>query len=256
MIVLSKLLPVFVFPIGLTLFLIALGFLLIRLDRIRQAMAPMAAAFLVLYLFSIMPVAGFLVKRLERRYLPVEPAMVKADAIVVLGGGGRPKTYPRRTVEFNEGGERIFEGIRLYKAGAAPVVIPTGGGIAFISKGQKEGSDIKEWMVEFGVPPEAILAEDSALNTYQNATFVRTLLNQRGIGKRVVLVTSALHMVRSVPIFRKAGFDVVPAPCDYIGEDGPMSWYHWLPNVSALLMSTQAIKEMIGITAYSIMGWM
>lgn len=256
MIVLSKLLPVFVFPVGLTLLFIALGLLFRRLERPRLTTFSLVFAFTVLYLFSTAPVAGFLAKRLERRYLPVEPASIKADVIVVLGGAGRPKAYPRRTVEFGEGAERIFEGIRLYKAGVAPVVIPTGGGISFIAGGQREGSDLKSVMVEFGVPEGAVIAEDSALNTYQNATRVKAILESRGIGKRVALVTSAMHMVRSVPIFRKAGFEVIPVPCDYLAEDVPINWYHCLPQAPALLLSTQALKEQIGIAAYTLLGWM
>lgn len=257
MIVLSKLLPVAVYPLGLVIELIVLGLFFIHRKKVRLAYGCLGFSLFILLAFSNQYVAGMLFRKLERRYPTVNEQTVKADAIVVLGGCCRPNISPRNHVEFNEGAERIFEGIRLFKAGAAPVVIPTGGGIDFILKGQKEGNDMREALVEFGVPEGAVLAETQSRNTHENAVLVKKLMREKNIPLHIILVTSAAHMRRSVTIFTKAGFDVIPAPADFLVEDrSGDTWFNLLPKVECLTMSTQAIKEWIGIMVYKLMGWL
>ncbi len=257
MMVLSKFLPLAVYPLGICLELLLLSLILIYLKKIKTASLCICLSVFVLLFFSSQPVSNWLAKGLERKYLPISEQSVKADAIVVLGGGCRPAIFPRNHVEYNEGAERVFEGIRLYKAGAAPYVIPTGGGIDFILKGQKEGNDMREVMIEYGVPDSAVMAETEARNTYENAVYVKKLMKEKKIGMKVILVTSAMHMPRSQPIFKKAGFDVIPVPVDYLVDDGQSSFfYSLLPKTENLALSTQVIKEHIGIIIYKMLGWL
>jgi uncharacterized SAM-binding protein YcdF (DUF218 family) len=257
MILLSKLLPVFIYPLGLSIELILGGVVCLWLNRRKTAFVLLFLAAGVLFTFSSAPVSRKLAKSLEREYLPVDEKTVKGDAIISLGGGGRPKVYPRNHAEFNESGERIFHALRLYKAGAAPWVITSGGGIDFIIKGQKEGEDMKELMVEFGMPADRVLVESQAKNTRENALLVKKIMEEKKLGMTIVLVTSAMHMKRSVAIFKRAGFTVVPAPADYIIEDSEYScWFGLLPNASNLELSSAVIKEYIGIATYKMLGWL
>ena len=57
--------------------------------------------------------------------------------------------------------------------------------------------------------------ETGSINTRENALDSYGLLAPRGI-RRIILVTSALHMPRAAVAFRKAGFDVIPAPADFV----------------------------------------
>jgi uncharacterized SAM-binding protein YcdF (DUF218 family) len=254
--VLSKLLPLAVYPLGLIIELLLLAIVLIRFKKHRAAAVSLGIAAFIALFFSSQIGANALTRNFERKYLPVDEKSVKADAIVVLGGCCKPKMFPRNHVEFSEGVERILEGIRFYRAGAAPVVIPTGGGIDFILKGQREGDDMREALVEFGVPDSAVLVERESRNTYENALFTKKLMQERHLGLRIILVTSAMHMVRSVPIFKRAGFTVIPAPCDYQAEDGNVNWYALVPRAECLFLSTMVIKERIGIIIYKLLGWL
>jgi uncharacterized SAM-binding protein YcdF (DUF218 family) len=256
MIVLSKLLPIAVYPIGLVIECIIAALVLLYFRKLKAACTLLGLSLFILLFLSNSVVPGAMAKTLERKYLPVSEQAVKAEAIVVLGGSGRPKRFPRNHVEFNEAGERIIEGMRLYKAGAAPWVIPTGGGIDFILKGQKEALDLREVLLELGVPDSAILPQADSKNTYEDAVYVKKLMEDKKIPRNIILVTSAMHMVRAVPIFKRAGFTVIPAPVDYLIEDGNISWFHLLPSATNLLLSSQVIKEWIGIAAYKMMGWM
>jgi uncharacterized SAM-binding protein YcdF (DUF218 family) len=256
MMVLSKLLPLFVYPLGFAFSMVVFALIMFRLQKTKLAYVAAIAALLVLYVSSITPVSTWIVGSLESRHKAVRPGSVKADAIVVLGGPGRPKKGARQFIEFGESGERIFDGIRWWKSGASPVVITSGGGIDFIQKDQKEGEDLKNLMIEFGVPKSAILAENAARNTYENALYVRALMIEKGMSLRVILVTSAIHMPRSLAIFKKAGFDAVPAPCDFIAEPYQANWFSFLPKSDNINLTTQALKEYIGIVTYKMLGWL
>ncbi len=52
---------------------------------------------------------------------------VKADAIVLLGGGTEAPDTPRQMVEVNSAGDRVLYAAQLYKAGAAPLIISLAG---------------------------------------------------------------------------------------------------------------------------------
>jgi uncharacterized SAM-binding protein YcdF (DUF218 family) len=258
---LSKLLPLFVYPLGLACLLLAAA-LIVRGRRVRQAAGLLAL--LVLLLFGNRPVANRLVSSLEWQYLPAtDPPQV--DAIVLLGGGTRPALAPRLQSEVNEAGDRMVYAARLYRAGKSPVVVVSGGFIEFLGSTVPEAAAMQELLGLLGVPDEAIWQEAESRNTYENALFVRELLAPKGLN-RILLVTSALHMPRSVRIFVKQGFDVIPAPTDYlttyrdertaadVGIGGRL--LALVPSAESLELSTRALKEYIGMAIYRLRGWL
>ena len=255
MILLSKLLPIFFYPVGLAIEFAIAAMVMHHRKKPRGARICITLSLLTLLLFSNQFMSDALVRSLENKYSPISPTAPIAAAIVILGGGMRSNILPRLHVEFSEQGDRLIEGWRLYRAQAAPLIIPTGGGIDFIQKGKREGDEIRDILIELGVPNEAIIPENESRNTHENALFVRKLMDEKGIGKEILLVTSALHMPRSVAIFQKEGFNVIPAPADYIADLSERSWYALLPNVENLDHSTQAIREWKGIVVYKMLGW-
>ena len=109
---------------------------------------------------------------LEREWTAVKAEDApKADAIVLLGGGMGSNTnvYPNAEMysEMWSGADRVWHAARLWKAGKAPIVIPTG-------CGEKESA--VPLLRDLGVPDEAILVEDKARNTEENARFVERIL--------------------------------------------------------------------------------
>jgi uncharacterized SAM-binding protein YcdF (DUF218 family) len=80
----------------------------------------------------------------------------------------------------------------------------------------------------------------------------------------VVLVTSALHMPRSVKLFKLAGIEVTPAPVDYTITD--QEWkelmqptlenilINLLPTSANLKSTTSSMKEYIGMVVNQITG--
>ena len=223
---------------------------------------PVVLALIVLLLASNNWVANGIVQSLEWQQIP-PGKLPTADAIVVLGGGTKPAFAPRPAVDLGEGGDRVFYGAQLYREGKAPVVIASGGRIAWRGAGPSESSDMAAILKTLGVPATAILQDPTSLNTYQNAVNVRKILQERGI-RRILLVTSAMHMPRSLQIFRRQGIVAIPAPTDFLvtqpdleepNSSPQATLLSLLPDSERLEKTTRALKEYIGMVVYRLQGW-
>ncbi len=194
---LSKLLPLFVYPVGIATILILLSVLLRRWRIVSISMAVAAA--LVLLVFSNGGVAGRMASTLEWQYLPAAE-LPNADAIVLLGGATRAAVDPRRMTEMNEAGDRLIEAVRLYRDGKAPIIVASGGAIDWLGTSTPEAEGMQQLLEFMDVSPDAIVIDSSARNTYENALYVREIADERGYNS-ILLVTSAMHMPRSMGIF-------------------------------------------------------
>lgn len=260
---LSKLIPLLIYPLGLSCLLLILAMVWLWKTP-RRSLFAIAAVLLILFCSSNPLIAATLVKTLEWRYLPLDP-VPSAEAIVVLGGSTRPQSPPRPWVEVQEAGDRILYGVKLYQDGLAPLIVFSGGRIHWKDAAERsEAEDMTEIAQLMGVPERNILREDESLNTYQNAVNTAQILRQRQINT-ILLVTSAIHMPRSVAIFKKQGFDVIPAPTDYwvsaesLAAMRGMSlgtFINVLPDTEALDFFTRALKEYIGLAIYRLRGWL
>jgi uncharacterized SAM-binding protein YcdF (DUF218 family) len=73
-------------------------------------------------------------------------------------------------------------------------------------------------------------------------------------GNRIVLVTSAFHMKRSVALFKKQGFEVVPAPAGFRSGHRPFTFFSFIPNADSLSSSSLALAEHLSLGWYSMTG--
>lgn len=168
----------------------------------------------------------------------------------------------------SEQGDRILYGARLYNQNRAPKLILSGGRVTWRGGSAKgtapsEADDMEEFAMAMNVPKSAIVLEGDSLNTRQNAVNIKKIMEAQRINS-LLLVTSALHMPRSVAIFKKLGIKVTPAPTDYLV---PTETYKsinatWqgrilslLPDAEAQAHFTRALKEYVGFTIYRLRGW-
>jgi uncharacterized SAM-binding protein YcdF (DUF218 family) len=259
---LSKLLPLLLYPLGLACLLMIVT-LVLMWKRDRWAPVPLIAALIVLLLASNGWITNDLVRSLEVQNIP-KTELPQADAIVVLGGATKPPFPPRPGVDLSEEGDRVFYAAQLYRQGKAPWVILSGGRIDWHGTGTPESSDMATILKTLGVPDSAILQDPSSLNTYQNAVNVRQILNAQKL-RRVLLVTSAMHMPRSLLIFQRQQIDAIPAPTDFqlTNQDlqDPDSsaetiLLNLFPDTERLQKTTRALKEYLGIIIYRLRGWL
>lgn len=167
--------------------------------KVAVAVAAVAGLLLCYYLITL-----FQVMRAGRATDP-EPA----DAIVVLGAAqydGRPS--PQLAA-------RLDHALDLWNAGVAPVVMVTGGNQPGDRFTEAEAS--AAYLVERGVPAEAIMGEDEGHTTYESleAAADQLLAADR---RRVVVVTDPYHALRARLIAGDVGLDadVSPTPTSVV----------------------------------------
>ena len=247
--VINKFVGFVVNPLFIGMMMVIAGFILIRMKRLRAASCMLAVSFVWFWFWSMPIVGGWLCFPLEKDY-PVVLAedMPKADAIVLLGGGvGGSTNYPY--ADLGPGADRAWHAARLWKAEKAPIIIPSNEGA--------ELADIK-LLMDLGVPRDAVVLESSAVNTEENAKFVATLLAAKNAkNSKILLVTSACHMRRSLYMFQKyaSELECIPAATDYGAlpwKDAPFRWRSLLPNIGAFAHNNDFIHEYIGYYGYKI----
>jgi uncharacterized SAM-binding protein YcdF (DUF218 family) len=255
----SKFIPLLIYPVGLTAILLILG-LSLRKKR-RLAFIVILVALMVLWIGGNKWVAMGLARSLEYQYLPSNES-VKVDVIVLLGGGTEPAEYPRQGVELNSAGDRVLTAWKLYNDGIADNLLLSGGDISFLdSSAGSPADDMRELLLELGVPDEAMWLDATSQNTFENAVHCKQILADKGI-HRILLVTSALHMPRAVKLFEAQELEVIPAPTDYIVTNAGWDtlWHGDLlstlinifPTASNLSLTTGVLKEYIGMGYYDL----
>jgi uncharacterized SAM-binding protein YcdF (DUF218 family) len=254
---LSKILPYLVYPLTITLLLLASGVLL-RMFGARRTGGVCLALSLVVLLASSNPwlAKGFRAQ-LEQWYTPFTAADAPhVDAIVLLGGALHLPLPPRVDAELSDAADRVLYTSRLYRAGKASRIVVTGGNVFDQGDGVRgESFYIAELLREWGVPARAIVIEEHSRNTRQNALETKKILDRSG-HRTILLVTSALHMPRALATFKGAGIEAIPAPVDF-----SVSSYRYpvaldlLPSAGALYINTQTLREYLGIVVYGFQGW-
>jgi uncharacterized SAM-binding protein YcdF (DUF218 family) len=225
--------------------------------------AAIGAALIILFVSGNTWISHWLAQSLEWQNI-VKTELPTADAIVVLGGGTRSQAYPRPDVDLADAGDRVWYGANLYHAKKAPKIIVSGGRISWMGAGDPESADLTKLLVRMGVPKDDIIPEGESFNTRDNAVNVQKILQAQHF-KTILLVTSAMHMPRSMAIFKHLGINAIAAPTDYrvsqLELDEPNRQTEsivlsFLPSEEWFSLTTQAIREYIGIVVYKLKGWL
>jgi len=244
MYIISKFAIALISPLGSALFGGLLALILGLAGRHRLAMLLGVLSLAWLWAWSLPVTSNTIRGYLENQHPTVDAsALPSAGAIVVLGGGTAPIQYGATYPNLGPGSDREWHGARLYQAGRAPLIILSGGHDPQFSA-TSSAESMRRFIRALGVPASDILMEEKSRNTTQNADFTADILARRGIN-RILLVTSALHMPRSLALFEAQGLEVIPAATDH--EVTPLpGWRKWLPDTGALDGSSRAIKEIVG----------
>ena len=205
-----------------------------RLARRRTVAIVAALAVTYMVLFQT-PIAWELADPLEISE-PPQPA----DVIVVFAGG---------VGESGQAGggyqERVKRAVDLYRDGYAPRMIFSSGFVfAF-----EEAEVMRGLAMANGVPPEAILLETNATNTYENVVLSNKILSANG-WKRILLVSSPYHMRRAVMTWRRSapGVRVIATPV-------PISQFYLRDGAPSFEQLRGLLQEYAAIALYWWRGW-
>ena len=203
----KKLIGPLLAPYPLFLGLLGLGVLMLWFSsrrRFANILVTIAAA--GFFLLSYPALWDGTIHSMESRHPPL--AMRQTDLsgvqwVVVLGGGGIMTDSLPATSELSSPSlARLVEGIRIQKS------IPHA---RLLVSGDSDGVMSREAAQMLGVDPAQIVLESKARDTEEQAMEIKSLVGN----DRFVLVTSALHMLRSMGLFAKQGMTPIPAPADF-----------------------------------------
>jgi uncharacterized SAM-binding protein YcdF (DUF218 family) len=194
--------------------------------------------------------SNVLVALQERRApMPTSCAAPTPNVIVLLSGGMRRDAADARDfgVLNISSLQRTLAAATLAKSIPDAELVISGGARIGGSNDVAQSSVMADVAENFGVPASAIRAELAATTTWENATTVRAL--EPKLPTRIWLVTSALHMPRSMLAFRAAGFEPCAYPADYRAApiEGPADF---LPSAGAIGNGDAVLHEWVGELAY------
>lgn len=246
----SKIFWIVANPLSLATILALSSFLLILAGWRRLAATAGGLSFLVLAISGWTTAGALMLHPLEDRFPRPAEMPDRVDGIVVLGGGFEGGiNRVRGGYELNASGDRFVETAALALRYPEARVLVSGGAGALTLEGEGDGETAPRLLEALGVDRARLLLDNEARNTEENALFSKRLADPQQ-GETWLLVTSAFHMPRSVGLFRKAEFPVVPWPADYrtsgaegigLAED----------NIFDSTQNTAlAIREWIGLVVY------
>jgi len=253
---LSKILPLLVMPVTLVLVLSLLALLLLQRGSKKTATSLLAVAVSLLWISATPVVSEGLYQGLESQYPARALAdLPTADCIVLLGGVVSAPLPPRVDADVGDTVDRMFKAAELFRAGKGQFLVVTAGNQPWSSSPWAEADLIRDFLMEWGVPKDAIFLEGSSRNTRENALFSKNVLTSINCDESL-LVTSAAHMPRAVAAFRSVGVSVIPVSTDVrVIDEGRPSLMDFLPSADALAMTSRALREWIGQWVYSLQGW-
>jgi uncharacterized SAM-binding protein YcdF (DUF218 family) len=249
---LSKILPLFVMPLSVVLMLLLVALILLRLGKKGISASFLLLAMLVLWIASMPFVAALLYRSIESHYAAVPLDQVPAGGcVIVLGGVVGAPNPPRVDIELTDSIDRVYKTAELYHAGKAPYVIVTGGNQPWSESAKAEAELIREVLMDWDVPKDAIFLEGSSRNTRENALYTKNIIN-RLFCEQPLLVTSAAHMQRAVAAFDSVGIGVTPVVTDVRVVDQSLPGVmDFLPDAQSLAMTSEAIREWLGQKVYA-----
>ena len=222
----------------------------------RRFLLAIVAAYTLASIYAI-PYA--LSRALVVGYKPVSASALPAGrtAIVVLSAGaGAVDDWDRRRFYYMspEAASRTWEAHRVYR------MMPDAWVIASESTGDEEANReqftpmIHDALVQLGVPSDRVVILREPATTHDEAVRIAPLVKSLK-ADHVVLVTSDIHMRRSLGAFRAQGVDAIPA----IARDPWKSqkWWDWMiPSENGLDLSSRTVHEILGLAFYAARNWL
>ncbi|WP_159038628.1 YdcF family protein [Brumimicrobium mesophilum] len=180
-----------------------------------------------------------LINSIESKYNPIEFSELDSSQvyhILVLGAGST--TDPRLPSTMNISSEalkRLIEGIRVYTHLNNSILVTS----AYSAEGDKSLARLsKEAAISLGVNEKQVKMLETPTTTLEEANAFKDTF---GTNKKIILVTSALHMPRAIEIFKDKGLDVIAAPADYLYKDGQRNRISFPSSNSIELMNAYHI---------------
>lgn len=155
---------------------------------------------------------------------------IKKSDVILIPGGSHPQLMERA--------------VQLYNKGFAPYILPSGGPNYKLTDYESEWDYLKTIGIQFGIPEKAILKENKAQNTFENAEFSWNVLQTLDVPiKNAILVCKAYHSRRALLTYQS----VLPVDINFyvssVIDKRGISKDNWFLNESSIrIVMNEVVK--------------
>lgn len=224
--------------------------------RLRWKKILFSLSLLLVLLFTDYPLLKFASEQWYKDYDHPLPAGKTYDYGIVLGGYAT-WDWERERAEYGQSADRLIESIRLYHMGKVKKLILASDASIMQTKDGKgwQGNPdgMRRYLTELGVPSEDVIMETYAENTRENVLFTKELLGDELTTADVLLITSAVHMKRSIKAFHREGLHPDTYITDTCVDPHGESVSYW-PSHQAMVEWSGLLHEWVGYLFYMIRG--
>ncbi|TYK64710.1 ElyC/SanA/YdcF family protein [Colwellia echini] len=238
---LKKIITVLIMPINIILLLLLIA-LLMHKKRPSLSFKSLSFAFVILLVSAFPPFSDKVMFGIENDYPAYVKTQAPVDYIVVLGCHHNNNDQLPVTSQLSACSlQRVVEALRIYQLHPESRIITSGyGGTNPVSNAET----VKQSLMLLGVPAQKIITESFPMDTAEEAE----LIAPRVQGTKVVLVTNADHMPRSMNYFEEQGINPIAAPTGFWvkNPDSTKNWAYYFPDSIKLQQTTIAWYESLG----------
>ncbi|MCL9683407.1 YdcF family protein [Legionella maioricensis] len=197
--------------------------------------------FIFLMVISTGWLPRYITSKLETQYPIVQQIDPKIKWVVVLSGGQNQLEGMPANVRLSSASiKRLVEGVRIFRALPQAKLVLSGGGT---SGEQPEALLLAQLAKWFSIPEQDVVLELKSINTADQARELVSIVHKQPF----YLVTSAIHMPRSIALCQQQGLHPIAAPTDYTffwstEDKGKMI----IPNTYNLSYFSIAMHEILG----------
>jgi uncharacterized SAM-binding protein YcdF (DUF218 family) len=249
----SKIIWFVIEPSHLYLCLLSICILLLFTSYRKSARKILCVMLFFIWTVALFPVGSWLFYPLETRFQHNPKLPETVDGIIVLGGSISPSmSLYWQQIETNQYHERLTTFIQLAKIYPEAKLLFTGGSAAIKRNQPTEAEFARQYFIDSGVPGSRLIIEDKARNTAENIQYSKMLVTPKP-DENWVVITTAFHMPRSIGLFCKQNWPVIPYPVDHATNPEKLFKlnFNLADHVSSL---TDASHEWVGLLAYFLTG--
>lgn len=236
-------------PLPFSVLLLVIGCVCLWTWRARSGRWLVTAGSALLIICSCTALSDLLLLPLEESYPKWNGQAADVEMVVVMGASqGDAPRLPLSNRPNTAAIYRLLEGISIYRANPDSKLILSGGG-----QYESHAEIMAQVARAIGVPPQDIILQKESRDTEQEVRLLKPLV----INRRFVVVTSAVHMPRTMLLFNAAGLYPQPAPTHFLERNNPHpNWRDiFFPDIESLAHAEFAAHEYLGLLWLKVKNW-
>jgi uncharacterized SAM-binding protein YcdF (DUF218 family) len=221
--------------------------------RTRAATWVLGCELLVLGVIGLWPVGEWAFYPLEQRFETNPELPDEVHGVIVLGGAeDAVMSAIWKQPEVGAAAERVLAFMAMARRFPEAKLVFTGGTGSLVDQGTSGADCVAQLFQQQGLDVSRLMFERESRNTFENAVLTKEMV-EPGENEHWLVITTAWHMPRTMGIFRKAGWPVIPWPVDHWSQPGRLWRVQWDPAGHLCDLKT-ATKEWVGLLAYYVTG--